>query len=245
MLKPFIRSVFEKLQLVRGSLNRNDRAGALHRAWGYVFTNHMRGDYYEFGVYKGDALIRSFQEYQVFRQWIQGQTRSSEAWRRDTSKKYAEYHSGNRLRFVGLDTFDGMPANQEGNITFAQGTFQSDETEVVLRCSNAGLQSPQLVLLKGLFETTRAKLLSDPELQPAAIINLDCDLYASARDALAACEKIVQDGTVLLCDDYHCFNASNASGERKALREFCEKTRVECEPWFAYQFTGQAFLCHR
>ena len=31
----------------------------LHKCWGHIFSNHLLGDYVEFGVYKGDTLIQS------------------------------------------------------------------------------------------------------------------------------------------------------------------------------------------
>ena len=38
---------------VTADMNRNDRVGALHRAWGHVFTSQLLGAY-EFGVYKAE-----------------------------------------------------------------------------------------------------------------------------------------------------------------------------------------------
>jgi hypothetical protein len=54
MIAKHIKSFFERRGFVLGGeLNKNDRAGALHRAWGHIFTNHIQGDYVEFGVYQG------------------------------------------------------------------------------------------------------------------------------------------------------------------------------------------------
>jgi hypothetical protein len=44
-------------------------------------------------------------------------------------------------------------------------------------------------------------------------------------------------------DDYNTYCADNKKGERRAFREFCETVPFKFEPWFAYQYSGQAFLC--
>ena len=76
-----------------------------------------------------------------------------------------------------------------------------------------------------------------------AIVNIDGDLYESAKDALDIVKDHIQVGTVLLFDDYNAYCADNRAGERRAFREFCGKTSFKFEPWFTYQYSGQSFLC--
>lgn len=232
-----ISTALDRLELSRGDLNRNDRRGAFNRAWGFVFTNQIVGDYYEFGVYRGDGLVASYRAYQSLLAWLDGQTRSAEAWRREVA---AEYRSRHPLRFIGLDTFAGMPNNNEQNPTFKAGTFVGSESEVATLCSASGLVPPQLELVPGLFADTAQRVHG---MRPAAIVNVDGDLYESAVDALAAATPLIQQGTVLLCDDYNAFRARRDAGERRALAEWSDRSGIVAEPWFAYQFAGQAFLC--
>lgn len=224
---------------MRGDLHRNDRHGALHRAWGYVFSNHLVGDYYEFGVYQGESLVASYRTYGQYRAWLTAQTHSPEPWRRELAGPYLAQPPA---RFLGFDTFAGMPANDEGARQFAPGTFVGSEAAVRERCAAVGLVAPQLALVPGLFSETQTAAL---RAGPAAIVNLDGDLYLSARDALEAVTPQIQQGTVLLCDDYHAFNARPDAGERRALTEWTASTGIVAEPWFAYHFLGHAFLCHR
>lgn len=79
------------LRRLIGNVNYNDRIGALHRAWAYIFTNHIRGAYYEFGVYKGDSFRASYREYRDLSRWIQSQLSAPELWRREAAKKYVTY----------------------------------------------------------------------------------------------------------------------------------------------------------
>jgi len=51
------------------TLSHTDRSHALHMAWGHIFNNHLRGDYWEFGVYKGDSMLISSKQHQKFKFW--------------------------------------------------------------------------------------------------------------------------------------------------------------------------------
>lgn len=234
-----IKAFFERRGFVLGGdLNKNDRAGALHRAWGHVFTNHICGDYVEFGVYHGSSFIESYKQKKIFDAWLQGQLTNPEEWRRTVAKQYISQ----KAHFHGLDTFAGMPANAEGNATFAEGTYISNHAAVMATCLEAGMPANSFSLYEGLFSETATSLAE--RLSPkVAIVNIDCDIYGSALDALAAIRDRLQLGCVLMFDDYNAYCADNRRGERRAFREFCETVQFKFEPWFSYQYAGQAFLC--
>ena len=52
--------------VIRGDVNKNDRQGGIFKSWGYVFTNHLKGEYVEFGVYRGEGTVSSLKSYQNF-----------------------------------------------------------------------------------------------------------------------------------------------------------------------------------
>lgn len=229
---------------VASDLNRNDRAGAMHRAWGYVYTNQIRGAYYELGVYRGDGFRASFKARKLFDSWLCGQLASPEIWRRTVAAGYADYAHP----FYAFDTFAGMPANEEGNPCFAEGNFGCSLTEFRRLNEAAGLkESGRVRYFAGTFDET---LKREPEavarLEPAAIANVDCDLYGSTLDALRILAPKLRQGTVVLMDDWNAFSASDRAGERQALAEFsAEHAGLSFEPWFPYEFVGQAFLVHK
>lgn len=223
------------------ALNRNDIEGALYRAWGYVVTNNLKGGYYEFGTYQGRSLIASYKIWKEFVGWIEAEKRASEPWRREQNRDLNRY-------FFAFDTFAGMPKNSEGNNMFAEGTYEATLKTVVAKCKKAGLVPGRNVhFFEGAFEN----FLSDRQslninLQPAAIINIDCDLYVSAATALEIMKPKMQQGTILMFDDYNCFNASNEEGERRALSEFLETNNdIKVEKLYSYALVGQAFIVHR
>ncbi|HYE89531.1 MAG TPA: TylF/MycF/NovP-related O-methyltransferase [Terriglobales bacterium] len=210
--------------------------GALSRAWGHVFTNRLAGAYYEFGVYRGDTFRAAVAATAPFLAWQAAQRVSPEPWRR--ARQPITPH------FYAFDTFAGMPDNAEGEPTFAAGTFACSLDEFTRRNRAVGIVEGERVrYFAGTFASVKPETIAP--LEPAVIVNLDCDLEASTRDALAlVAPKLVQ-GTVLLVDDWNAFAADPRRGQRRALADFlAAHTELAVEPWFAYHFVGQAFLVH-
>lgn len=54
----------------------------------------------------------------------------------------------------------------------------------------------------------------------AAIVNIDCDLYESARVVLRFIESLLTEGTVLIFDDWYTFRGNPNLGEQRAFREW-------------------------
>jgi hypothetical protein len=239
-IKKIIREEIYKKQFAKGKIHFSDRDGMLYKAWGHVFTNHLVGDYVEFGVYNGDSLVKSFRNYVLFRQWLEEQQSSNEAWRREVAKNYIAEKS----YFHGLDTFEGIPSNQEENATFQKGTFLAKISEVENHCNENNLRiNDQLFLYKGLFSQTACELKKNLVGRKICILNIDSDLYESAKDALKTAAPYLDIGSVLMFDDYNAFSANNEKGERRAFREFQCNNKLLWESWQAYHFSGQSFLC--
>lgn len=217
------------------NFHRNDALGALYRAWAYVHATQLAGDYYEFGVYRGNSLAHSWLSYRHLRRSLQ----------RSAGQRFR--HEGTVLRFLaqtprfyGFDTFAGMPDNDEGEDYLAGGSFLASLAQAQARCAAVGLREPDLQLVAGRFADNAQALGAGP----AAIVHVDCDLYASASDALGIIAQRLVQGSVLLCDDYDLFRADRGHGERRALDECARRCGIEFEPWFAYGAASRAFLCH-
>ncbi len=104
--------------------------------------------------------------------------------------------------------------------------------------------SPERICVyRGFFSETLKNL---PKIK-AAIVHIDCDLYQSTREVLTALDEkdVLQDGCVLMFDDYNCFKANPHFGERRALQEFLNaQQRFSSSPFFTYGFNGAAFFLH-
>ena len=236
MLKKIIKSFINRGEFVRTSINLNDRKGALHRAWGHIFSNHLYGDYVEFGVYHGDSFLKSINEYKKFKNWLEDQKKSSELWRREVANKS---ELNNDVYFHGLDTFDGMPENVEENFIYSKGTYKSNFENVDKIISK---DFNNYKLYRGLFSENKNQLKKSLQNKKVVIANFDCDIYQSTVDALDIVSDHFTLGSILMFDDYHCFNSDNTKGQRKAFFEFKQRTNYTFESFFSYHFSGKCFL---
>jgi hypothetical protein len=104
--------------------------------------------------------------------------------------------------------------------------------------------SPERVhIYRGFFSET---LSSMPAIK-ASLIHIDCDLYQSTREVFSALfeKDVLQDGCLIMFDDFNCFRANPNFGERRAFREFLEgQNRFGASPFFTYGFNGAAFFLH-
>ena len=152
MMKKILRNLLNKYKFVRGDINQNTRIGILHKCWGHVFSNHLFGDYVEFGVYQGDSFIESIKQFEQFKKWLEDQKSSSEKWRVDVALK-SPLNEG--VYFHGLDTFDGMPENNEKNFIYHEKSFLSSYEKVLDRIHK--IKFKNFYLYKGKFNDKKKR----------------------------------------------------------------------------------------
>lgn len=97
---------------------------------------------------------------------------------------------------------------------------------------------------KGYYADTLRKPISTK----AALVHLDCDLYQSTREVLAALHRdgIMQDGTLLMFDDWNCNKGNPSQGQRRAFAEFIKEFGhvYEYSPFITYGFNCSSFIVH-
>ena len=97
---------------------------------------------------------------------------------------------------------------------------------------------------KGFYSET----LKQPIGCKAAIVHLDCDLYQSTSEVFAACERdeVLQDGTILMFDDWNCNRGNPLFGQRRAFQEFLDRNKGHWETshFLNYGFNCAAFILH-
>lgn len=77
------------------------------------------------------------------------------------------------------------------------------------------------------------------------LAHIDCDLYQSAKfvlEMLVQCD-LLEDGAVLMFDDFNCGRANPAYGERRAFAEVFDASA--CSHFFNYGWHGAAFVFHK
>ena len=139
-----------------------------HRNELYEFllkTHHLDGeiDYLEFGVGAGHSL----------RWWL-------------------EHNRNPSSRFVGFDTFTGLPGDW-GSVK--KGAFSTEGRVPDVEDSRVSFEV-------GLFQDTLERFLSEFSFAGKKVIHLDADLYSSTLFALARLAPKLRKGDILIFDDF-------------------------------------------
>ncbi|HEX8098457.1 MAG TPA: TylF/MycF/NovP-related O-methyltransferase [Pyrinomonadaceae bacterium] len=177
------------------------------------------GDYYEFGMFRGYSF-----------------------WYAQASARRLRL---DRMRFFGFDSFQGLPEPEgDESVEFARGDYACGRAEVEGYLNKYGVDWSRTTLVEGFYnESLKPELKAERGMRPAAVVLIDCDLYTSTRDVLAFIDDLLQDGTVLMFDDWNCFSGSDEAGERKAFREYlASRPQWRAEEYISFGWHGQAFV---
>lgn len=195
----------------------------------FVFASRLDGDIYEFGTLNGYTA------------------RHLAIGLADKSRKMA-------ARLHLFDTFTGFPeltsSVDKTSYETASGWIKGGchavpgAAQRVERMLGMFLPRERFTINVGTFADT---LTQEAASRKAALVHIDCDLYESTKlvfDRLLDFNAI-QDGTVLVFDDFNCARANPEFGERRAMHEtFDAHPRFSCEPWFPYGWHGQVCIVH-
>lgn len=200
---------------------------AVHRALRRCVDQGLAegSDYLEFGVYRGFTL------------WY-AQALIGDLGVRD-------------MRCFGFDSFAGLPAPAGGDAVgereaFYESAFDVRREEVERSLTRLGADWSRTALVEGFYDATLT-----PEnrerlgLRRCSICVVDCDLYGSARLALAFVEPLVEEGTVILFDDWNSYGGDPRKGEQRAFSEFLARNpRLGAEPLLSFGGHGKGFVIH-
>ena len=192
------------------SMPFGSRSG-MHKA----ITLHAKaeGDFYEFGVYKGDGI-------RAFRHWF-----------------------GPEQKIWGFDSFAGLPPDSLDRFhisNFKPGDFAFSNLNQILKLFPRDEEKKKLYpnnteLIHGYYnESLTAGLARERGMRPARFVHIDCDLYSSTADALEwmYTSGLLQVGTLLLYDDWWNIPCSKGAapslspldtGEGRAHAEFAKR----------------------
>jgi len=135
------------------------------------------------------------------------------------------------ITIYGFDSFEGLKEDWRGT-WYAQGAFDvGGRLPKVL---------PNVTLVKGWFDETVPKFLTEHPDQPFSFIHIDSDTFEAASLVLALLKDRIVKGTVLVFDEYLGFpNWKN--GEFAAWRDFVAAQGIEyC--YLAFSNTPAAVL---
>jgi hypothetical protein len=192
----------------------------------YVNYEAVAGDVVEFGVFTGISLAL-------------------------LAKACTFDPKGMERRIAGFDSFRGLPGSGEEHPRWRPGDCSTNHawhphlalgdpvtpavtTGLFRAC---GLSAP--VLHVGTYDQTLGAAFPSVHAR-VALAHFDCDLYESTRDALEALAPVLQDGSLLLFDDWFHYRGHPGKGEARAFAEF-----LAAHPeWGAVQYRQYATFCN-
>jgi hypothetical protein len=116
-------------------------------------------------------------------------------------------------QFIGFDSFEGLP--ETWRPAHQQGAFGTDGPPVV--------EDPRVRFVAGWFDDTLPRF-SPPD-HDQLIVNVDCDLYSSAKAVLAWMAPHLRTGSLLYFDEL-----ADRDHELRALEELLAETEIALRP---------------
>lgn len=149
-------------------------------------------------------------------------------------------------QFIAFDSFEGFPDIQEidKQEIWQKGKASMDEEKFVACLLGHGIPQEKFQTVKGFYDKTLTSELQHKLLPTkAAVVYVDCDLYASTVPVLQFIVPFLQKGTVIVFDEWNAFWGDPDKGERRAFQEFqAENPSWNFEPFVSTNM-AQAFIC--
>ncbi|MDQ4144930.1 MAG: class I SAM-dependent methyltransferase [Actinomycetota bacterium] len=223
-LRPSFRFSYSFMELQQ-LLGYIPQESVLSTAMDFAKWSQLEGDYLEFGVYSGTRLSSAFH--------------------------LARRNGLRDMRFYAFDSFQGLPeirgVDAQGFQQFRQGEYACDLGTFRSRLGSMHVDLAKVEIVVGWYDD----VLNDDAkqrlpLKAASIIWVDCDLYESTVSVLAFVEDYIQDGTVLIFDDWFCFRGDPDRGEQRAFREWLERNpHITASEFHKFGWHGNSFILHR
>lgn len=193
----------------------------------YITAHDLtEGSYLEFGVFTGSSFNFAMK----------------------VNKKIDKIFEKTYCEFIGFDSFKGFGKVNEDdkNPRFTSETFSVDE-EKVLRNIEKCAKGQKYKIIKGFFEDTiKNKTAKDLKIDKIKIVMIDCDLKEPTKLALEFIKSSIQEGTIILFDDYAFFKGSKDKGEYGAFTDFRKKyPQILFRRIFDYGYGSRAFIVHK
>lgn len=220
-----VRPYLLRTGLTRASEFRREQWRMIATALSFVTFSKVDGDYLEFGVYEGESVIHAWDE--------------------------ARRHGRHGMRFYAFDSFSGLPDPATSGVDtggeFEKTQFYCDRPTFEGNLRRAGVDLSRVRIVEGFYEDTLSgRTPGQLGVDAAAVVWIDCDLYSSTVLALDFVTDVLQDGSILVFDDWHCFHSHPERGEQRACSEWLERNPdIRLVPYRDFHWAGRSFVVNR
>lgn len=208
--------------------SKNSDEEILEKAMKFTAHSGMGGDYLEFGVWKGRSFVRAYH-----------------------MRNYVKDKRLSKMKFYAFDSFSGLPeikGDKDGSSSeFKKGDYSCDLPTFRNTLKNKSVNLNDVVIVPGWYDRVlNNETKKSLDLKRASIVYVDCDLYESTVLVLNFITDYVVDGTVIIFDDWFCFNANPNKGEQRAFREWLQKNpNITATEWQKVNWKTNSFVLHK
>jgi O-methyltransferase len=223
-----LRVMYQTMYSESGRINRRQ---IMNYAFEFVAKSDLDGSYLEFGCFNGTSFIKAFQAYQY---WLVIAKKNN--WKLKPNTMFA------------FDSFEGLPELQESDRLidydiFDKGQYTCSEEAFRKNLNDAGVDMNLVNIIPGFYsESLNKNLKAQLSMIKAIIVHIDCDLYSSACCVLDFVTDLLQDGTLILFDDFFCYRGNHNYGVQKAFYEWKHDNNIQASSYLNYSWAGKAFI---
>lgn len=200
-----------------------ERERMLAIAMKYAGVSGLSGDYFEFGVWRGNTFIAAY---------------------------YAAKYFSPRINFYAFDSFEGLPevkVTEGTHEPFKKGQFAASENEFRANLVAKGVDMSRVHIVAGWYDKTlTAETREKLPAKTASVVYIDCDLYESAKAVLEFVALYLEDGSLILFDDWFSYRGNPKRGEQKAFREWLQShPEFSTSEYQKFGWSGNSFIVHK
>ncbi len=195
---------------------------AIKKAFYLTALENVEGDYCEFGVFTGGSFVCAMRAY-------------------DKSIPI----SPTPITFYGFDSFQGFgEVNAEDSHHFFVDNTFSVQGSKVIRYIKKKSGNRKVILVPGFFESTlKEKSCTSINIKKIRVVFIDCDMKQPARLALQYIKQGLQQGTIIILDDFFAYHGDKSKGVAGAFFDFCKKNKeFEFRRVFEYGYGSVAYI---
>jgi hypothetical protein len=178
---------------------------------GLLIINKIEGDYVEFGVYRGEMMYAA-----------------------------AKILSPHIRRYIGLDTFTGLPepvAGRDEAFVFEKPGFMRSPRGT----AEAMMEGYDAVMIEGDFREGDVQSRLAAETSKISVVSIDCNWPSSVEAAVRMCVPHLQCGSIVYMDDYFV-GTRKPNFNEAIMRRAKEQSGLRFEEFQTYPPCARAFL---
>ncbi len=205
-------------------MNRQmEKALFYRRAFDFLKSNEILGDYHEYGCHRG----------RTFRMAL------TEARRQNMSE----------MRFYAFDSFVGLPTTGAAEKKeWFEGALLTSENDFIGMVREHGIYVDRIEIVRGYYKDVLNKELRSQFEEigiKVALATIDCDLYESAVPVFEFIEPLLQEGAILYIDDFFAgYRGSPLRGVSRAFLEFQSRSRWKFARHLDVGWWGRSYITY-